>query len=79
MAKIRLLTLIVLTFILASLSSCKTCPIPSCHVRMVHAHGEDQFRGQPFWKKQNPKIGEKLPKRSQEKSASRSNKSKNKN
>jgi hypothetical protein len=79
MAKTRLLSFIVLAIMLLTFTSCKTCPITSCHVRMVHAHGEDEFRGQPFWKKQNPKIGEKLPKRSQEKPARRSNKSKNKN
>lgn len=79
MAISRLLTLLVFTLVLSTFSSCKTCPIPSCHVRMVHAHGEDEFRGQPFWKKQNPKIGEKLPKRSNEKRVPRSNKSKNKN
>ncbi|MFD2515716.1 hypothetical protein ACFSRY_17720 [Pontibacter locisalis] len=79
MATTRLLTLLIFSFFLSTLTSCKTCPISSCHVRMVHAHGEDEFRGQPIWKKQNPKIGEKLPKRSQEKRAPRSTKSKNKN
>ena len=46
---------------------------------MVHAHGDDEFRGQPFWKKQNPKIGEKMPKTSKEVAPKRSDKSKNKN
>jgi hypothetical protein len=27
---------------------------------MVHAHGEKEFKGQPFYKKQNPKMGEKI-------------------
>jgi len=50
-----------------TLVSCKrACPIASCQVRMVHAHGEGEFRGQPIWKKQNPKMGEKLPKASRE-------------
>ena len=61
------------------LTSCKTCPIYSCHVRMKHAHGEEEFRGQPIWKKQNPKIGEKLPKTSKEEPPKRKNKYKNKN
>ena len=44
-----------------SFTACKpACPISSCKVRMVHAHGEGEFRGQPFYKKQNPKIGEKI-------------------
>ncbi|PVY40691.1 hypothetical protein C8E01_10632 [Pontibacter virosus] len=37
------------------------CPITSCQVRMEHLHGEQEYRGQPIYKKQNPKIGEKLP------------------
>ncbi|WP_299821978.1 hypothetical protein [uncultured Pontibacter sp.] len=78
MAKTKLLFFIGIAFALAFLSSCKTCPIYSCKVRMVHAHGEQQFRGQPIWKKQNPKVGEKLPKASKEKAPTKSNKSKNK-
>ncbi|KAA9346173.1 hypothetical protein [Adhaeribacter soli] len=38
------------------------CPIPSCEVRMVHRHGKGEFRGSKWYKKQNPRIGEKLPK-----------------
>lgn len=79
MATTRLLLFLGIALIFSTLTSCKTCPIYSCHVRMVHAHGEDQFRGQPIWKKQNPKIGEKLPKASKEKAPARKNKSKNKN
>jgi hypothetical protein len=42
-------------------SSCKpACPIQSCHTRKVHLHGKKQYRGQPIWKKQNPRIGEKM-------------------
>ena len=42
-------------------SACKpACPINSCHIRKVHLHGKKQFRGQPLWKKQNPRIGEKM-------------------
>ncbi|QHL86377.1 hypothetical protein GU926_02525 [Nibribacter ruber] len=29
---------------------------------MVHRHGEQEFRGMPWYKKQNPRIGEKLDK-----------------
>jgi len=29
---------------------------------MVHRHGKGEFRGSKWYKKQNPKIGEKLPK-----------------
>ena len=50
-----------------SLSSCKpSCPINSCQTRMVHRHGEQEFRGMPWYKKQNPRIGEKLDKPSKE-------------
>ena len=37
------------------------CPIPSCHVRKRHSHDGTEFRGQPWYKLQNPHIGEKLP------------------
>jgi hypothetical protein len=34
---------------------------------MVHRHGgEEEFRGMPLYKKQNPKIGESLPKQTGE-------------
>jgi hypothetical protein len=43
--------------------SCRpACPIASCQVRKVHHHGKSVYRGQPIWKKQNPSIGERLPK-----------------
>lgn len=44
-------------------AACKpSCPINSCQTRMVHRHGEQEFRGMPWYKKQNPRIGEKLDK-----------------
>jgi hypothetical protein len=58
MPKSRFAFLILFILLLAS---CKpACPIQSCHVRKVHLHGKKQFRGQPLWKKQNPRIGEKM-------------------
>lgn len=67
MAKNRLLLPLGAILLLLSTASCKPmCPISSCQVRMVHAHGEHEFRGQPIHKKQNPKIGEKLPKQTGE-------------
>src|SRR5690606_17226841 len=33
------------------------CPIPSCHVRKVHRHNKGVYRGQPWFKKQNPRVG----------------------
>ncbi|UYZ64085.1 hypothetical protein [Hymenobacter weizhouensis] len=41
-------------------TSCRTCPMVSCHTRKVHLHNGVQYRGQPFYKKQNPAIGEKI-------------------
>jgi hypothetical protein len=53
--------LVLLISFIALLSACKpACPIQSCHIRKVHLHGKKQFRGQPLWKKQNPRIGEKM-------------------
>jgi hypothetical protein len=47
---------------LLSFTACKpACPIYSCHIRKQHLHGKKVYRGQPIWKKQNPRIGEKLP------------------
>ncbi|MBD1396117.1 hypothetical protein H9Q13_02975 [Pontibacter sp. JH31] len=68
MATTRLLTLFSIALLLLLFSSCKPlCPISSCQVRMVHRHGgEEEFRGMPFYKKQNPKIGESLPKQTGE-------------
>ncbi|WP_018477982.1 hypothetical protein [Pontibacter roseus] len=47
---------------------------------MVHSHGgEEQFRGMPLHKKQNPKIGESLPKQTGEVHKRNNDKSRNKN
>ncbi|GAB3531787.1 hypothetical protein GCM10027443_14640 [Pontibacter brevis] len=80
MATTRLLFIVLIAFFSATLFSCKpACPIASCQVRMVHPHGEQEFRGQPIWKKQNPKMGQKLPKTSKETVPNRNDKSINKN
>ena len=35
------------------------CPIPACHVRMIHAHGGTEFRGEPWWRlNKNRKVGQ---------------------
>ncbi|MCJ8163560.1 hypothetical protein MKJ04_01815 [Pontibacter sp. E15-1] len=79
MATTRFLPGLFIALLSASLISCKpACPIRSCQVRMVHPHGEKEFRGRPFWKKQNPKMGQKLDKVSQEKTRNRTDKSRNK-
>lgn len=36
----------------------KRCPIKSCRTQLKHVHGGREFRGQPYFKRQNPKIGE---------------------
>lgn len=36
----------------------KRCPVNSCRTQLKHVHGSQEFRGQPFFKEQNPKIGE---------------------
>jgi hypothetical protein len=52
---------ILFLFFITLLSACKpACPIQSCHTRKVHLHGKKQYRGQSIWKKQNPRIGEKM-------------------
>jgi hypothetical protein len=43
------------------LNACRPphCPLPACHIRMKHRHGETEFRGVPWWKRnKDPKIGE---------------------
>ncbi|ALJ00599.1 hypothetical protein [Rufibacter tibetensis] len=56
--------------------SCRpSCPISSCQTRMVHRHGEGEYRGMPWYKKQNPRVGEKLPKPSKEMKAEMEGKS----
>jgi hypothetical protein len=52
---------LLLGVLLASLvTSCRNCPIESCHTRKQHLHGGVKYRGQPLWKKQNPAVGEKI-------------------
>jgi hypothetical protein len=80
MATTRLLSILLLVLLSASVISCRpACPIGACQVRMVHPHGEQDYRGRPFWKKQNPKMGEKPDKVSQEKVVGRKDNSRNKN
>ncbi len=58
------LFLVIALLLIITLNACKpACPIMSCHTRKVHLHGKKEFRGQPIWKKQNPRIGEKMPKK----------------
>jgi hypothetical protein len=45
------------------------CPIPSCHSRKIHMHNGHTYRGQPWYKKQNPHIGESLPPKKKNKTA----------
>jgi hypothetical protein len=41
------------------ISSCyPRCPLKSCHTRKIHTHGGKTFRGNPWYFKQNPGIGE---------------------
>lgn len=42
------------------MTSCRSCPIESCHTRKVHMHSGQKYRGQPMWKMQNPAIGQKI-------------------
>jgi hypothetical protein len=53
-------------------TSCRTCPMESCHVRKVHTHNGVRYRGQPMWKMQNPAIGEKIKLNSEGKNKRRS-------
>jgi hypothetical protein len=39
----------------------RRCPVKSCKTQLKHVHGSKEFRGQPFYKEQNPKIGELYP------------------
>jgi len=55
---------VILIFSFLLIVSCKpACPINSCHTRKQHIHGKKVYRGQPLWKKQNPKIGQGLPRK----------------
>jgi hypothetical protein len=55
--KLRLFSGLLLLVLAAG---CRTCPIESCHVRKVHLHSGVKYHGQPFWKMQNPAIGQKI-------------------
>ena len=60
----RIKFLIYLSAFCLFFQSCKpACPINSCHTRKQHIHGKKVYRGQPIWKKQNPKIGQGLPRK----------------
>lgn len=71
--------LLVFLFSLSFISCRPACPIEQCHVRMVHPHGEGEYRGVPIWKKQNLKYGEKLPRQKTKQVKNEKDKSKNKN
>ena len=76
----RILPFILITAISLSVISCKpACPIGPCQVRMVHPHGEGEYRGVPIWKKQNLKYGEKAPVNKEQRKIKTNDKSKNKN
>ena len=36
----------------------RRCPVKSCHTQLKHVHSGREFRGQPFYKEQNPGTGE---------------------
>lgn len=36
----------------------RRCPVKSCRIQLKHVHSGREYRGQPFYKEQNPKIGE---------------------
>lgn len=46
--------------LLVVFSCTRRCPIGTCYTRKVHTHDGNKYRGQPWFAKQNPKIGEKL-------------------
>ncbi len=79
MALQRSLLLLSLFLLSLGMYSCKPrCPIYSCQVRMLHRHGEQEFRGVPVYKKQNMKMGEKMPRQTGEKADRHNDKSRNK-
>ena len=51
---------LILCLLLLVVASCRTCPIEACHTRKVHLHSGVKYHGQPWFKKQNPAIGEKI-------------------
>ena len=55
-----LLRLVPCMLLLLLAVGCRTCPIETCHVRKVHTHSGQRYRGQPLWKMQNPSIGQKI-------------------
>ncbi len=65
---IRRISFLALAFFLIGAGvGCKPmCPIESCKTRMVHPHSGQEFRGMPWYKKQKPRIGEKLKKPSKD-------------
>jgi hypothetical protein len=74
----RLLALLI-CFITLLPACMPACPIQSCHIRKQHLHGKKKFRGQPLFKKQNPRIGEKMGrKKAQDNQESRQKERKNK-
>ena len=56
----KLLVRLIPCLLLLALASCRSCPIETCHVRKVHLHSGQKYRGQPLWKMQNPAIGQKI-------------------
>lgn len=57
--KTPIFCLVLGVFTMLAFSSCKKrCPIDSCQTKMVHTHNGNEFRGMPWWRKQNPKTGE---------------------
>ncbi|MER2999429.1 hypothetical protein [Pontibacter populi] len=79
MATNRILLLVIISLLSLSVLSCRpACPIEPCQIRMVHPHGEGEYRGVPIWKKQNMKYGEKMPKQ-KKRPKNEKDKSKNKN
>ncbi|MFD2244843.1 hypothetical protein [Pontibacter ruber] len=74
MATTRLLLLLSILLLSLSVTSCKpACPIYSCEVRMMHRHGEQEYRGMPFYRKQHLKMGQELPKQKGEVPKKRAN------
>ncbi len=79
MATNRIL-LVFISLISLSIFSCRpACPIMQCNVRMVHPHGEGEYRGVPLWRKQNLKYGEKTKHKKDKEKKNEKDKSKNKN
>ena len=56
----KLLPHLLVCLLLLLLTSCRSCPIDTCHVRKVHMHSGQKYRGQPLFKMQNPAVGQKI-------------------